>query len=69
MNMTTAKNACNKEFLILVNPTNEDTCILGKQIRFTADGRTKTVYAWSFNVGHHGDVSISLNIAKKQFKE
>jgi len=62
MNTRTAKNAMNEEFLIVVNPSIDDISILGPDIRFTADNRTRTVYAWRFSSGHHGDVSIGLKL-------
>ena len=62
MNKRTARNATNEEFQIIVNPKKEDVSFLGKQIRFTADNRTKTVYTWPFSSGHHGDVSIWLGL-------
>ena len=62
MNTRTAKNAMNEEFIIVVNPTMDDISILGPHVRFTADNRTRTVYAWPFSSGHHADVSIGLNL-------
>jgi len=62
MSRRIVRNARNEDFVILVNPTEEDSSFLGENIRFTADGRTKTVYAWSFSAGHHGDVSIGLSL-------
>ena len=62
MNTRTAKNAMNEEFLIVVNPSMDDISVLGPNIRFTADNRTRTVYAWGFSSGHHADVSIGLKL-------
>ena len=62
MNTRTAKNAMNEEFLIVVNPSMDDISVLGPNIRFTADNRTRTVYAWRFSSGHHADVSIGLKL-------
>jgi hypothetical protein len=62
MNTRTGQNAMNEEFLIVVNPTMDDISILGPHIRFTADNRTRTVYAWQFSSGHHADVSIGLKL-------
>lgn len=62
MNIETAKNALNQEFLIVSNPTLENVSLLGQHIRFTADNRTRTVYAWPFISGHHADVSIGLKL-------
>ncbi|MGB6068804.1 MAG: hypothetical protein WBG50_28675 [Desulfomonilaceae bacterium] len=35
---------------------------LGPLVRFTADNRTKTLYAWNFNEGHHSDASRALGL-------
>jgi hypothetical protein len=58
-----AVNAFGKEFEVFLNPcTLEEYQLLGPAVRFTADDRTKTVYLWTFNAGHHADVDISLKI-------
>jgi len=59
----TIVNAFGKEFQVFINPnSSEEQRLLGNVVRFTADNRTKTVYLWSFNGGHHADVSISLKL-------
>ena len=62
MSRRIVRNAGNEDFVVVLNPTGDDGYFLGKYIRFTADARTRTVYAWSFSAGHHGDVSIGLKL-------
>ncbi len=62
MSRRIVRNAGNEDFVVVLNPTGDDASFLGEYIRFTADARTRTVYAWSFSAGHHGDVSIGLKL-------
>ena len=58
-----AKNLNGNLFEVFINPRTEgEKRLLGPAIRFTADGRSKTVYAWTFNAGHHCDVSMDLHL-------
>src|SRR5208283_4906801 len=65
-NMTTSiqfqgANASGDPFIIYANQALLARNDLGTCIRFTADDRTKTVYGWNFNAGHHCDTSRALN--------
>lgn len=62
MNLKTFNNSLNQEFFVVVNPVRDDFSLMGDVVRFTADNRTKTVYAWPFNSGHHSDVSRGLKL-------
>ena len=55
-------NSLNQNFVVVVNPVKDDFTVLGNVVRFTADNRTKTVYAWAFSSGHHSDVSLGLKL-------
>ena len=54
-------NASGEPFIIYANQALLAGNDLGTGIRFTADARTKTVYGWNFNAGHHSDTSRALN--------
>ena len=54
-------NALGEPFIIYANQALLAVNDLGTGIRFTADDRTKTVYGWNFNEGHHCDTSRALN--------
>lgn len=60
-----AVNPFGQPFTIHANPTDGDSEGLGPIIRFTADGRTRTVYCWNFNEGHHSDASHALKLNDK----
>lgn len=49
-------------FVIYANQSLLDAQGLGSVIRFTADSRSKVVYAWNFNEGHHSDASRALQL-------
>ena len=51
-----------KSFLVFINPSFLELSEIGPLVRFTADGKTKNVYVWDFNLGHHADVSIGLRL-------
>jgi hypothetical protein len=55
-------NASREPFIIYANQALLAGNDLGTGIRFTADGRTKTVYGWNFNAGHHCDTSRARNL-------
>jgi hypothetical protein len=55
-------NALGEPFIIYANQALLEGNDLGTGIRFTADDRTKTVYGWNFNAGHHADTSRALNL-------
>ncbi len=54
-------NASREPFIIYANQALLAGNDLATCIRFTADDRTKTVYGWNFNAGHHCDTSRALN--------
>jgi hypothetical protein len=54
--------AFGEPFTIYANEAHLGENDLGTAIRFTADARTKTVYGWNFNNGHHADTSRALNL-------
>ena len=58
----TIKNSLNESFTVVIDPKRDDADLLGEVTRFTADGRSKTIYMWPFSSGHHGDVSIGLKL-------
>ncbi|MGO8880136.1 MAG: hypothetical protein ACLPVO_06605 [Desulfomonilaceae bacterium] len=49
-------------FQVYTNPSFSELSRIGSLVRFTADNKTKNVYVWDFNLGHHGDVSIGLKL-------
>jgi hypothetical protein len=51
-----------KFFKVWTNPSSQEFLKIGPLVRFTADNKTKNVYVWEFNAGHHADVSISLKL-------
>ena len=51
-----------KSFRIYTNPSLPELSEIGSLVRFTADSKTKNLYVWNFNSGHHGDVSIALKL-------
>ena len=51
-----------KYFQVFTNPTLSELLEIGPLVRFTADGKTKNVYVWEFNSGHHADVSIGFKL-------
>jgi hypothetical protein len=51
-----------KSFLVFTNPSFSELSKIGPLVRFTADNKTKNVYVWDFNSGHHADVSIGLKL-------
>jgi hypothetical protein len=58
-----AKNSLGARFQVFVNPRTEaERLRLGPTIRFTADNRSKTAYLWTFNTGHHANVSVALKL-------
>ncbi len=52
-----------KPLTVLTNPSFFELSEIGPLVRFTADNKTKNVYVWEFNSGHHADVSIILKLA------
>jgi hypothetical protein len=54
-------NSLGEPFVIYANEALLGENDLGTAIRFTAGARTKTVYGWNFNNGHHADTSRTLN--------
>ena len=51
-----------KSFRVYTNPSLPELSEIGSLVRFTANTKDKNVYVWDFNSGHHGDVSIALNL-------
>ena len=51
-----------KYFQVFTNPSFSELLEIGPLVRFTADNKTKNVYVWDFNSGHHADVSIGLKL-------
>ena len=51
-----------KSFQVYTNPTLSELLKIGPLVRFTADCKTKNVYVWEFNSGHHADVSIGFKL-------
>ena len=51
-----------KTFKVWTNPSFSELPEIGPLVRFTADNKTKNIYVWEFNSGHHGDVSIGLKL-------
>jgi hypothetical protein len=55
-------SANGKTFKVWTNPSRSELPEIGPLVRFTADNKTKNIYVWEFNSGHHGDVSIGLGL-------
>jgi hypothetical protein len=55
-------SANGKSLQVYTNPSFSELSEIGSLVRFTADSRSKTVYVWDFNSGHHADVSIGLKL-------
>jgi hypothetical protein len=51
-----------KSFQVFTNPSFSELSEIGPLVRFAADNKTKNVYVWDFNSGHHADVSIGLKL-------
>jgi len=51
-----------RTFKVWTNPSCSELSKIGPLLRFTADNKTKNIYVWEFNSGHHGDVSIGLKL-------
>jgi hypothetical protein len=51
-----------RTFKVWTNPSCSELPQIGPLVRFTADNKTKNIYVWEFNSGHHGDVSIGLKL-------
>lgn len=60
-----ALNPLGNPFAIYANQPLHEAEGLGSVIRFTADDRSKVVYAWNFNEGHHSDASRALQLNDK----
>ena len=51
-----------KSFQVYTNPSFPELLEIGPLVRFAANTKTKNVYVWDFNLGHHADVSIGLRL-------
>jgi hypothetical protein len=54
-----------KNIDLFKNPTRSDFKELGKVIRFTANFKTKIIYAWRYSDAFHVDISKALKIKHK----
>lgn len=60
--VTFGVNPFGNVFVIYTNQSILTAESLDPVVRFTADHRTKTLYAWNFNAGHHSDASRVLQL-------
>ncbi|MGO8878317.1 MAG: hypothetical protein ACLPVO_11930 [Desulfomonilaceae bacterium] len=51
-----------KTFNVWTNPSLSELTEMGSSVRFTADNKTRNVYVWEFNSGHHCNVSVGLKL-------